>query len=94
MPPSKGGETDMLPIDSSVISHVDYDDIRQEMRIVFTSNSIYTYVGVTPDLYKEFLAAESKGIFFNTRIRDKYRFVKRYYLKLNSQTSDALEMNL
>ncbi len=55
--------------ESSLICRGDYDPLSQTLTIAFTSAKTYAYAGVTPELWQEMLAAESKGKFFNARIR-------------------------
>lgn len=63
----------MPRVNSSAISHVDYNDAKQEMYITFIkSHKTYTYFGVPRDIYEAFLAASSKGRFFDHHIKDQY----------------------
>ena len=52
-----------------------YDSGRKVLRATFRdSRRTYDYFNVTPQEYAEFLAAKSKGAWFNARIRDQHRF--------------------
>ena len=65
-----------LPIKSSVITAVEYDEEMQELDIAFTSGKIYRYFDVPLAIYAEFLDAASKGEFFNSYIKDAFRFAE------------------
>jgi len=45
------------------------------LRIKFVSGSTYDYVGVSEEVYKKFLEAESKGSFLHRQIIGKYQTV-------------------
>ncbi|MEX2716736.1 MAG: KTSC domain-containing protein [Candidatus Sigynarchaeota archaeon] len=62
-------------IDSSVIAAVAYSD-EAALDIEFTSGATYRYFAVPEQLVHDFLAADSKGAFFNRRIRSTYPCTK------------------
>lgn len=64
----------MPTLDSSVISRAFYDAFARELDIVFTSGKPYRYFDVPSKVYRELMAASSKGEFFNQHIRDRYAF--------------------
>ena len=57
---------------SSAIRTVDYDEARQHLVITLANKRTYRYLDVPPEVYQQFLAAESKGRFYNDHIRDVY----------------------
>ena len=61
---------------SSAIRAVDYDGKRSRLLVVFRESGRYAYLNVPKGVYDAFLAAESKGSFFNEEIRDRYRYVR------------------
>jgi hypothetical protein len=61
------------PVESSVLASAGYDAQRRMLEIEFHSGAIYRYLDVTEDLFRKLLAAESKGQFFGTNIRNKFR---------------------
>jgi KTSC domain len=65
----------MPVVRSSVIHAFGYDAQERRLRITFTSGKAYIYLEVPPEVYDAFLAADSKGEFFNEEIRDQYSFV-------------------
>jgi hypothetical protein len=65
----------MPALDSAALLAVHYDFGRKVLRATFRdSRRTYDYFEVTPKEYAEFLAARSKGAWFNARIRDQHRF--------------------
>lgn len=62
----------MIPVQSSNIVAVAYDDVLRELTVEFMSGSLYAYLGVTPQQYDGFMAAPSKGSYLS-------RFIKPYH---------------
>jgi hypothetical protein len=62
---------------SSVIRSFDYDPAERRLDIRFVSGRLYSYLDVPERVVAAMRRAGSKGGFFNRRIRDHYRFVKR-----------------
>ena len=63
----------MPHVDSSAIVRITYDDRTRTLFVTFVSGRTYAYDAVPRRVYEAFLAAPSKGEFFNGRIRDSYR---------------------
>ena len=61
------------PVESSVLAAVGYDAGKRLLEIEFHSGAIYRYLEVPDEIHRRLLAAESKGHFFGTNIRDKFR---------------------
>jgi soluble lytic murein transglycosylase-like protein len=59
---------------SSVIASVGYDAVSANLDVRFVSGRTYRYSGVPPAIYEALMNAESKGAFFNSRIRDRFPF--------------------
>lgn len=64
-----------IPVDSTVIAAVVYS-AEAGLDIEFTSGARYRYFAVPAQLFHEFLAADSKGVFFNRRIRPCYPYTR------------------
>ncbi|KAA9161653.1 KTSC domain-containing protein [Amycolatopsis acidicola] len=62
------------PVSSSVISAVGYDPVRRVLEVEFHNGSVYSYDGVEPLVFEQFLGAPSKGRYFNRWIADRYPF--------------------
>jgi hypothetical protein len=60
--------------DSSAVTDVTYDAKQRWLFVRFKSGDWYAYFDAPPSLYRAFLAAESKGRFFQEQIRDRYRY--------------------
>jgi KTSC domain len=61
-------------VDSTVVAAVNYDELRQQLDIELTTGRIYRYLDVPPDVYEAFMAAASKGRYYNDHIRDVYLY--------------------
>jgi len=59
---------------SSVIRHFDYDPATRVLTVRFVTGRKYAYYDVPEDVVTAFRAAFSKGVFFNTNIRDAYAY--------------------
>ena len=60
-------------VDSSMIHSYDYDADMQALHVKFHSGRVASLQKVPPDIASQFAAAESKGKFFHTRLRDQYQ---------------------
>ena len=63
-----------MDVASTAISDIDYDAERTKLLVRFVSGEAYVYVGVPGEVHRSFVEADSKGRFFQTRIRDRYPF--------------------
>lgn len=61
---------------SSAIKSVDYQARNKNLTITFVTGKIYRYKNVPRSVYEAFIAASSKGSYFNKVIRDKFSFVE------------------
>lgn len=70
-----------VQVESSVIKAISYDRRHEALVVTFNNGSIYKYGCVAPRTAREFVAADSKGKFFNKQIRNSkdypYRLVGR-----------------
>lgn len=57
---------------SSVIRRFVYDQSEHQLWVEFVSGRRYVYSGVPEEVANAFRSAFSKGIYFNTRIRDQF----------------------
>ena len=67
---------DPIPVESSNIEHIGYDEDASVMRIWFQRNAIYDYIGVAREDFETLLSAESVGKAFHSIIKPKYKFQK------------------
>lgn len=64
----------MPVVDSSAIDRVDYDAATRVFEVRFITGRRYRYEDVPRAVYARFVAAPSKGQFFNAEIRDRYGY--------------------
>jgi hypothetical protein len=57
---------------STVIRRFVYDQTEHQLWVEFTSGRRYVYDGVPEEVATTFREAFSKGVYFNTRIRDRF----------------------
>lgn len=66
-------------VSSSIISSVEYDELRQTMDIEFKPNgAVYRYYEVPQTAYTTLVTAQSVGGTFHETIKDQYRCEKIY----------------
>lgn len=63
---------EMVQVRSSAIRAVGYDHSIRRMRITFEQGHTYDFCEVPPDVYEALMAAQSKGIYYNKYIKDRY----------------------
>lgn len=63
---------ELIPIESSMIQAVSYDETEQSLLILFNSGKAYRYFQIPKALFEELLASDSKGSFMRDRIIDQY----------------------
>jgi hypothetical protein len=63
---------DWVPLDSSVLTSVAYLPDQRMLYLRFRSGELYCYSDFPPELYRDFLAADSKGQYFSYNIRDQF----------------------
>jgi len=63
-----------MDVDSKAIREIDYDAERAKLVVRFISGERYVYVGVPGEVHRSFCEAESKGRFFQLKIRDRYPY--------------------
>jgi hypothetical protein len=61
------------PVKSSNISSIGYDPSENILEIEFSTGSVYQYLAVPSSVHESFMRASSKGSFFASKIRNKYR---------------------
>ncbi len=64
------------PVKSSNVSSVGYSRPLHALEIEFVRGAVYRFLDVQPRIYRQLLAAESKGRFIAENLRGKYRFVR------------------
>ena len=65
----------MIPVDSTAIQSVGYDENARVLYVEFDSRKVYKYFDVDASVYGELRSAASVGKYFEREIRKKgYRF--------------------
>ena len=64
------------PVASTNVASVGYSRELHALEIEFTRGAIYRFLNVQPRVYRDLMAAPSKGRFIAENIRGKYRFVR------------------
>jgi hypothetical protein len=75
MVPLLSGEALAIPrtsVISSFIDSIGYDPDRKWLAISFRFGFLYTYIGVSEQVYEDFLIAPSKGHFYNETVRHHF----------------------
>jgi hypothetical protein len=64
--------TKLIPVESNMIQAVGYDPKARILEVVFNNGQTYSYEGVPPHVYKELMAADSKGQYMRSEIIGVY----------------------
>jgi KTSC domain len=64
------------PMPSTVIRAFEYRPERRELEVLFVTGRRYLYVDVPPQEAEGLRGAFAKGVYFNRRIRDRYRYTE------------------
>jgi len=70
--PAKG--ITMIPVESSMVDSVGYDEERRLLQVMFTSGRVYCYENVPSEVFQGLLEAESKGQYMRAHIIDVYPY--------------------
>jgi hypothetical protein len=68
----KDKQMERQPVTSSNLRSVGYDPDSRTLEIEFQTGRVWRYAGVPPSVYSTLMAADSKGSYFNSLIRDVY----------------------
>jgi hypothetical protein len=61
----------LVPVISSNLAAMGYDENTGELQIQFQNGRIYSYQNVSPDIYMGLVNAPSKGTYFGLMIRNQ-----------------------
>lgn len=65
-----------IPVQSSNLAEVGYDQDEGILEVLFNNGSIYHYFNVPASVFQQLLHAESKGTFHYHHIRGHFRYTK------------------
>lgn len=70
----EGAEMDWIAVNSTNVKAVAYDEKSGTLSVEFNGGNIYEYFDVDEQTFEDLLSASSKGSFFNTRIKNHFRY--------------------
>lgn len=59
---------------SSSLASIGYSPTQSALEVEFKHGAVYRYLDVPAEVFEAFLAAESKGTFFNHAVKDHYSY--------------------
>lgn len=62
----------LVPVESSMLLAVGYDSASKELEAVFSSGAVWRYRDVPSKVYRELLAADSKGGYMQSHVLGVY----------------------
>ena len=65
---------EMIPVSSSNIAAIGYDNSSQDVYVRFLNGSLYVYRGVPEFLFEEFKTAPSHGSFLHRNFKNVYPY--------------------
>lgn len=65
-----------IPVDSTDIAAIAYDDDSQSLQVEFIKSGVYQYFGVPREVFEAFLAADSKGRFLAQNVKGHFEYSK------------------
>ena len=68
---------EVLTLSSVALHAIAYNAEQETLEVEFQNGRIYQYYRVPKMVFLDLLAADSKGRFFNRRIRDRFAFMRR-----------------
>jgi hypothetical protein len=66
------GDTQLLPLVSSVVKEAGYDPKRRKMFLRLAGGKLYEYCKVPPEVFEGLIRAQSPGSFFHEHINGRY----------------------
>lgn len=65
-----------IPVESSNISSIGFDEDSSTLEIEFHGGAVYQYFDVPFAVYEALLSSASKGQYYSQHVKGYYRFVK------------------
>lgn len=66
--------TPMIPVNSSQISYIGFDDENNKLYVTFKNNKTFEYSDVSYKVWKELKESTSIGSYFTKNIKTKYQY--------------------
>lgn len=64
-------------VESTSLKSVGYLESEQRLEVEFINGLVYDYFGVPPAVHEALMGSISKGSFFNTQVKERFRFERR-----------------
>ena len=68
-------QAEEVPLNSTLLAKVAYEAGQSTLQLEFCNGAIYRYLAVPADIYHGLLSADSKGTYFNHKIRNRFAYV-------------------
>ncbi len=65
---------ELVPVESSMISAVAYDDAARDLLVIFNTGQTYVYSNVPREVYDNLLKADSKGSYMKDFVIDMFPY--------------------
>ena len=65
---------ELVPVESSMISAVAYDDAARDLLVIFNTGQTYVYGNVPREVYDNLLKADSKGSYMKDFVIDMFPY--------------------
>ena len=82
-----------VPVKSSNLKDVTYDNKKKELKVIFLNDTHYTYKNVPSILYNNLLRAPSKGKYLNKFVKGKFNYIRTEGVKRNLNECIILAAN-
>jgi hypothetical protein len=67
-------EIPLVPVTSSNVAALGYDETSKTLAVKFNSGTLYHYFDVPHEIYTEAMKAKSIGAFLNLKVARKFKF--------------------
>jgi hypothetical protein len=74
-------------VESGLFTAAAYRPDARQLYLRFRDGNIYRYFDCTAEMYNSFLAAESKGRYFSSHIRNRFRYEQVRYVHRRTEHS-------
>jgi hypothetical protein len=78
---------DWKAVESSLFTAAAYRPEARQLYLRFRDGNIYRYFDSTAEMYEAFVAAESKGRYFSSHIRNRFRYDQVRYVHRGTERS-------
>lgn len=68
---------DRTKVDSSNLKSIGYDGEGMILEVEFKGGSVYRYFGVSSEIHRDLMSAQSKGSYFYKKIKNNFKFEKQ-----------------